>query len=318
MELARVTEAAALTAGRWMGRDQKEAADQAAVDAMRQVLGSIEMEGEVVIGEGAKDLAPMLYTGEIVGRAPEPKVDIAVDPVDGTRLLASGMPNSIAVLAIAERGSMYRWEDIAYMDKIAVGPDARGTIDLRDTPAQNLTRIAEAKGRKVDDLTVVVLDRPRHQQLILEIRDAGARLKLILDGDVAGALMSTMDGTGIDAMMGIGGSPEAVIAACALKCVGGDMQCRVWPRNDEERALAIERNIDLERVWEIDDLVQGDEAFFAATGITDGELLDGVHYGSKAATTHSLVMRATSGTVRYIQSTHRLEKLKTLRQMPWD
>ncbi len=318
MELARVTEAAALTAGRWMGRDQKEAADQAAVDAMRQVLGSIEMEGEVVIGEGAKDLAPMLYTGEIVGRAPEPKVDIAVDPVDGTRLLASGMPNSIAVLAIAERGSMYRWEDIAYMDKIAVGPDARGTIDLRDTPAQNLTRIAEAKGRKVDDLTVVVLDRPRHQQLIREIRDAGARLKLIIDGDVAGALMSAMEGTGIDAMMGIGGSPEAVIAACALKCVGGDMQCRVWPRNDEERALAIERNIDLERVWEIDDLVQGDEAFFAATGITDGELLDGVHYGAKAATTHSVVMRATSGTVRYIHSMHRLEKLKTLRQMPWD
>ncbi|MDQ3655820.1 MAG: class II fructose-bisphosphatase [Chloroflexota bacterium] len=318
MELARVTEAAALTAGRWMGRDQKEAADQAAVDAMRQVLGSIEMEGEVVIGEGAKDHAPMLYTGEIVGRASEPKVDIAVDPVDGTRLLASGMPNSIAVLAIAERGSMYRWEDIAYMDKIAVGPDARGTIDLRDTPAQNLTRIAEAKGRKVDDLTVVVLDRPRHQQLIREIRDAGARLKLIIDGDVAGALMSTMEGTGIDAMMGIGGSPEAVIAACALKCVGGEMQCRVWPRNDEERALAVARNIDLDRVWEIDDLVQGDEAFFAATGITDGELLDGVHYGSKAATTHSVVMRATSGTVRYIHSTHRLEKLKTLQQMPWD
>lgn len=318
MELARVTEAAALTAGRWMGRDQKEAADQAAVDAMRQVLDTIEMEGEVVIGEGEKDHAPMLYTGEIVGRASSPKVDIAVDPVDGTRLLASGMPNSIAVLAIAERGAMYRWEDIAYMDKIAVGPDARGTIDLRDTPAENLARIAEAKDRKIDDLTVIVLDRPRHQQLIREIRDAGARLKLILDGDVAGALMSTMEGTGIDAMMGIGGSPEAVIAACALKCVGGEMQCRVWPRNDEERALAIERNIDLERVWEIDDLVRGDEAFFAATGITNGELLDGVHYGAKGATTHSLVMRATSGTIRYIQSTHRLEKLKTLQQMPWD
>ncbi len=318
MELARVTEAAALTAGRWMGRDQKEAADQAAVDAMRQVLETIEMEGEVVIGEGEKDNAPMLYTGEILGRAQSPKVDIAVDPVDGTRLLASGMPNSIAVLAIAERGSMYRWEDIAYMDKIAVGPDARGAIDLRDTPAENLARIAKAKGRRVDDLTIVVLDRPRHQQLIHEIRDAGARLKLILDGDVAGALMSTMDGTGIDAMMGIGGSPEAVIAACALKCVGGEMQCRVWPRNEEERALAVERNIDLDRVWAIEDLVQGDEAFFAATGITDGELLDGVHYGAKGATTHSLVMRATSGTVRYIQSTHRLEKLETIRQTPWD
>jgi len=318
MELARVTEAAALTAGRWMGRDQKEAADKAAVDSMRQVLGTIEMEGEVVIGEGEKDEAPMLYSGEILGSAPEPKVDIAVDPVDGTRLLAKGMPNAIAVLAIAERGALYKWEHIAYMEKIAVGPSAYGAIDLRDSPTENLKRIAAAKGRRVNDLTVVVLDRPRHEDLIAEIRDAGARLKLIIDGDVAGALMSAMSGTGIDAVMGIGGSPEAVIAACALKCVGGDMQCRLWPRNDEERALVAQNTIDVDRVWGIDDLVKGEEAFFAATGITDGELLDGVHYGKWGASTHSLVMRARSGTVRYINSTHRLEKLETLEHVPWD
>jgi fructose-1,6-bisphosphatase II len=318
MELARVTEAAALTAGRWMGRDQKENADQAAVDAMRQVLNTIEMEGEVVIGEGEKDEAPMLYSGEIVGCAQEPKVDIAVDPVDGTRLLAKGMPNAIAVLAIAERGAMYKWEHIAYMEKIAVGPAARGAIDLRDSPTENLIRIAEKTGRKVNDLTVVVLDRPRHDDLIAEIRDAGARLKMIMDGDVAGGLMAAMTGTGIDALMGIGGSPEAVITACALKCVGGDMQCRLSPRNDEERAHAVAEKIDVDRVWGIDDLAAGEEAFFAATGITDGELLDGVHYGKWGASTHSLVMRARSGTVRYINSTHRLEKLETLETIPWD
>lgn len=318
MELARVTEAAALTAGRWMGRDQKESADQAAVDAMRQVLNSIEMEGLVVIGEGEKDEAPMLYSGELVGAASEPKVDIAVDPIDGTRLLAKGMPNAIAVLAIAERGAMYQWEHMAYMEKIAVGPAARGSIDLRDSPTDNLKRIAKVTGRRVQDLTVVVLDRPRHDDLIAEIRDAGARLKLIIDGDVAGALMAGMADTNIDALMGIGGSPEAVIAACALKCMGGEMQCRLWPRNDEERALAAEKNIDTERVWGIDDLASGDEAFFAATGITDGELLEGVHYGKHAATTHSLVMRARSGTVRRIHSTHRLEKLESLDTIPWD
>lgn len=318
MELARVTEAAALNAGRWMGRDQKIEADRAAVDAIRQVLSTIEIEGEVVIGEGEKDEAPMLYHGEILGSAKEPKVDIAVDPIDGTRLLAKGMPNAIVVLAIAERGAMYKWEHISYMDKIAVGPGARGAIDLRDSPAENLKRIAEAKRRKVQDMTVVVLDRPRHEELIREIRDAGARLKLIIDGDVAGALMSAMDGTGIDAVMGIGGSPEAVIAACALKCVGGDMQCRLVPRNEDEAKLAIEHNIDLERIWGIDDLVKGDEAFFAATGITDGELLDGVHYGRWGASTHSLVMRAKTGTIRYIKSTHALDKLGTLENIPWD
>lgn len=318
LELVRVTEAAALMSGRWMGRGQKEAADQAAVDAMRQVLGSIEMEGEVVIGEGEKDQAPMLYYGERVGRAEYPKVDIAVDPVDGTRLLAHGMPNSICVLAIAERGALYKWEHISYMDKIAVGPDVKGVIDLNSSVAENLQRVAEAKKRKVDDLTVVILDRPRHEQLIRDVRDAGARLRLIVDGDVAGALMAAMHGTGIDVLMGTGGSPEAVIGACALKCVGGDMQCRLYPRNDDERAIAEKNDIDLTRIYGIDDLVGGDDVFFAATGITDGELLDGVHYGADGATTHSLVMRAVTGTVRYIHSTHRLEKLQALRHMPFD
>jgi fructose-1,6-bisphosphatase II len=318
LELARVTEAAALMSARWMGRGNKEAADQAAVDAMRRVLDTIEMEGEVVIGEGEKDEAPMLYYGERVGRATHPRVDIAVDPVDGTRLLALGMPNSICVLAIAERGAMYKWEHISYMEKIAVGPDAKGTIDLDSSVADNLRRVAEAKKRNVDDLTIVVLDRPRHEQLIRDIREAGARLRLIPDGDVAGALMAAMHGTGIDVLMGTGGSPEAVIAACALKCVGGDMQCRLWPRNEDERTIAETNHIDLTRIFGIDDLVGGDDVFFAATGITDGELLDGVHYGADGATTHSLVMRAFTGTVRYIHSTHRLEKLRTIRHMPFD
>jgi len=318
LELARVTEAAALMAGRWMGRNQKEQADAAAVDAMRQVLGTLEMCGEVVIGEGEKDKAPMLYFGERLGRADRPEVDIAVDPVDGTRLLALGMPNAICVLAIAERGALYSWEHIAYMEKIAVGPEAKGAIDLNAPVATNLRNIADAKGRKVDDLTVVILDRPRHEDLIRDVRSAGARLKLITDGDVAGALMAAMENTGIDALMGIGGSPEAVIGACALKCVGGDMQCRLWARNDEERALAEEKAVDLERVYGIDDLVGGDDVFFAATGITDGELLDGVHYRAQSATTHSLVMRAVSGTVRYVHTTHRLDKLSNLANIHFD
>lgn len=317
LELARVTEAAALRAGRWMGRNQKEQADAAAVDAMRQVLNTIEMCGEVVIGEGEKDKAPMLYFGERLGRGDHPEVDIAVDPVDGTRLLALGMPNAICVLAIAERGALYSWEHIAYMEKIAVGPDAKGSIDLNASVETNLQNIADAKGRKIDDLTVVILDRPRHEHLIRDVRSAGARLKLITDGDVAGALMAAMDNTGIDALMGIGGSPEAVIGACALKCVGGDMQCRLWARN-EELALAREKSVDLERIFGIDDLVGGDDVFFAATGITDGELLDGVHYLAQSATTHSLVMRAVSGTVRYIRSTHRLDKLSNLTNIQFD
>ncbi|MDP8909805.1 MAG: class II fructose-bisphosphatase [Chloroflexota bacterium] len=318
MELARVTEAAALMAGRWMGRGDKEAADQAAVDAMRQVLDTIQMAGEVVIGEGDKDEAPMLYTGERVGCADEPKVDIAVDPIDGTRLLALGMPNSITVVAVAEHDSLYQWQDIAYMEKIAVGPEAAGAIDIRLSVTENLENIARATKRDVQDLTVVVLDRPRHEGIISDVRRAGARIKLIADGDVAGALMAAMPGTGIDLLMGIGGSPEAVIAACALKCVGGDMQCRLWPRNDEERERAVTQNIDLDRVLTLDDLVASDNVLFAATGITDGELLEGVGYFADGATTHSLVMRARSGTIRYIHSTHRLSKLRSYSPIPFD
>ncbi len=312
MELARVTEAAALMAARWMGRGMKEASDQSAVDAMREVLNSIEMEGLVVIGEGEKDRAPMLYDGEIVGNAKYPKVDIAVDPIDGTRLLAEGMPNSVCVLAIAERGSMYRWQHIAYMEKIAVGPEAAGAIDLNASVAENLKNVARKKKSDVDDLTVVILDRPRHKQLIQDVRDAGSRIKLIADGDVAGALMAAMSGTGIDVLMGIGGAPEAVIAACALKCTGGDMQCRLSPRNDEERALARRDNIDLTKIFTLDEMVGGNDVFFAATGITDGELLNGVKYLPDGARTHTLVMRGFSGTVREIRSTHQLTKLKTL------
>ena len=318
MELARVTEAAALMAGRWMGRGMKEASDQAAVDAMRAVLNTIEMEGVVVIGEGEKDKAPMLYDGETVGRAEFPKVDIAVDPIDGTRLLAEGMPNSVCVLAIAERGTMYQWQHIAYMEKIAVGPDAAGAIDLDATVAENLNNVARKKGVDTDSLTVVILDRPRHKQLIQEVRDAGARIKLIADGDVAGALMAAMSGTGIDVLMGIGGAPEAVIAACALKCTGGDMRCRLWARNDEEREIAAANNIDLGKIFSLNDLVGGNDVFFAATGITDGELLDGVKYLPDGARTHSLVMREVSGTVREIRSTHQLSKLKLLEHMPFD
>jgi fructose-1,6-bisphosphatase II len=318
LELARCTEAAALTAGRWMGRGDKEAADQAAVDAMRRVLNTIEMDALVVIGEGEKDEAPMLYAGERLGCADSPKVDIAVDPVEGTRLLAQGMPNALCVIAVAERGSFYGWQHIAYMEKIAVGPAARGAIDITRSVAENLNAVADAEGRSVHELTVVILDRPRHESLIQEVREAGARIKLITDGDVAGALMAAMDNTGIDVLMGVGGSPEAVIAAAALKCAGGDMQCRLWPRNAEERRRVEEQDIDVSRVFSMDDLVACDDVFFAATGITDGELLEGVSYFHDGATTHSLVMRAVSGTVRYIHSTHQLAKLRALHHFPFD
>jgi len=309
LELARVTEAAAIRAGRWMGRGEKELADQAAVDAMRQVLGTIEMEGMVVIGEGAKDEAPMLYEGEIVGRASEPKMDIAVDPIDGTRLIAQGMPNSIAVMALAERGALYQWQNVAYMEKIAVGPDAAGVIDLNAPVATNLARVAAAKGVDIADLAVVTLDRPRHEGIIREVREAGARVRLIPDGDVIAALMTSMPGTGIDLLMGIGGSPEAVIAACALKCAGGEMQCRLWPRNDEERAHVAANDIDVTRIYGVDDLVRGEDVYFAATGITDGVLLEGVRYSAGEAHTSTLVMRAMTGTVRRINSSYQTSKL---------
>lgn len=318
LELARVTEAAALLAARWMGRGDKNAADQAAVDAMRYVLGTIQMDGIVVIGEGEKDEAPMLYVGEQVGNAEHPKVDIAVDPIDGTRLTSLGMPNAISVVAVAERGALFASPDIMYMEKIAVGPDAIDAIDLNDDVETNLTRVAKAKGKSLNDLTVVVLDRPRHEELIREIRAAGARIKMIPDGDVAGALMTAMPGTGIDVLMGIGGAPEAVIAACALKCAGGEIQTRLWPRNDQERQVVVEKEIDVSKVLGCNDLVAGEEAFFSATGITDGELVQGVHYHGATATTETLVMRNRSGTVRRIQATHRFSKLREISRFSYE
>ena len=309
-DLARVTEAAALAAGRWVGRGDKEAADQAAVDAMRLVLNHIDMDGIVVIGEGEKDEAPMLFNGEKLGTGVPPEVDIAVDPIDGTTLTAKGLPGALSVVALAERGTMYNPSHLVYMNKIAVGPEARDMIDINAPVAVNIRRVARALRKEPRDITVMVLDRPRHAQLISEIRSTGARILLISDGDVAAAIATAQEESGVDMMMGIGGSPEAVISAAALKCMGGDMQCKLWPRNDQERQLAIEEGMDLDRVLTIDDLVQGDNVFFAATGITSGALLRGVRYFGGGATTQSLVMRSRSGTIRMINSRHRLEKLR--------
>jgi fructose-1,6-bisphosphatase II len=309
LELVRVTEAAALAAGRWMGRGQKEAADQAAVDAMRMVLNTIPMDGVVVIGEGAKDKAPMLFEGEHLGSAEEPKTDIAVDPIDGTRLLSQGMANSIATVAVAERGTMFESPYIAYMDKIAVGVDAAEAIDINAPVETNLTNIARALKRDVRDLAVVMLERPRHNELAEQVRKAGARIRFITDGDVAGAVMAATPGTGIDVLMGIGGAPEAVVAASAIRCLGGQMQCKLWPRNDEEWAAVKRHGLDVERVLSAEDLVRGDDVFFAATGITDGELLKGVHYFGDGATTQSIVMRSRSGTIRKVDAIHRPSKL---------
>lgn len=317
LELVRVTEAAAMTAARWMGRGDKEGADQAAVDAMRFMLSTVEMDGIVVIGEGEKDEAPMLYNGERVGTGRPPQVDVAVDPIDGTRLLSLGRSNALSVVAISERGTMFNPGKVVYMQKIAVGPAAKGVIDIEAPVQENLRRIAEAKGMHVFDLTVVVLDRPRHQKLIQEIREAGARIRLISDGDVAGALMTAMEGTGVDVLMGIGGTPEGVIAACALKCLGGEIQGKLWPRNEEEIRWAAENGLDVNQVLTTDDLVRGDNVFFAATGITDGELLRGVHYFGGGAKTHSLVMRGRSGTIRYIEATHRWDKLSRISRIAY-
>jgi fructose-1,6-bisphosphatase II len=318
MELVRTTEAAALAAGRWMGRGDRNRADQAAVDAMRLMLNSVRMDGVVVIGEGEKDEAPMLYNGERLGTGDPPQVDIAVDPIEGTRLLALGRPNAIAVVALSEQGTMYFPRHIVYMEKIAVGPEAVGFIDINAPVRDNLLRIAKAKSCDVDDLTVMILDRPRHEQLISEARESGARISLITDGDVAGAMNTVIEGTGIDVLMGVGGSPEAVIAACALKCLGGDMQCKLWPRNEQERQKALDEGLDLEQVLTIDDLVSGDNIFVAATGITHGDLLDGVQYTGDGAKTHSLSMRSRSGTVRHIKASHRWSKLMKVSHVPYN
>src|SRR6185503_422530 len=286
LELVRVTEAAALAAGRFMGRADKEAGDRAAVDAMRLVLNTVEMDGVVVIGEGEKDEAPMLYNGEVLGTGSEPKIDIAVDPIDGTRLLALGKANSLATVALADRGSMFNPGPIVYMSKIAVGPEACGKIDIMASTLDNLRSVALAKGKDVSDLTIVVLEGPRHDQIISEIRQAGARIRLITDGDVAGSLMTAWPDSGVDMLMGIGGTPEGVLAACALKAMGGEIQGQLKPRTDDEARRAREMGYDLDKVLTIDDLVRSDNVFFAATGITDGELLDGVKYYGDGARTH--------------------------------
>jgi len=309
MDLVRCTEAAALRAARLMGRGDKNAADQAAVDAMRFALDAVPMDGVVVIGEGEKDEAPMLYIGEKVGTGDPPAVDVAVDPVEGTTLLAEGMPGAIAVVAVAEQGSLYHWSGIAYMDKLAVGPQARGAIDINAPVAENIRNVARALKKEVEDITVVVLDRPRHKELIRQIRETGARIKLILHGDVSAGIMTAIEDPPADILMGIGGAPEAVITACAMKCLGGEIQCKLWPRNDDERALAAANSIDLERVYCTSDLVRSENVFFAATGITDGEFLRGVRYFSGGARTYSVVMRAVSGTVRFIESRHDWTKL---------
>ena len=308
LELVRVTEAAAMGAGRWIGRGDKNAADQAAVDAMRAMLDTVAMSGVVVIGEGEKDEAPMLYNGEEIGEGGA-EVDVAVDPLEGTRLTALGQPNAIAVIAASDRGSMFFPGAAVYMEKIAVGSDAVHAIDINATPTENVNAVAKAKGRRVTDLRVVVLERDRHDDLIGELRQAGARVALIRDGDVAPAIACARPGTGVDMLYGIGGTPEGVISASALKCVGGGMQGKLWPRNDEERQALADSGYDINRILTTDDLVQSDNVFVAATGVTTGALLQGVRYVRDGAITDSLVMRSRSGTVRRIEARHQLSKL---------
>jgi fructose-1,6-bisphosphatase II len=309
LELVRVTEAAALAAGRYMGRGDKIAADRAAVDAMRVVLNSIAMNAIIVIGEGEKDQAPMLYNGERVGTGEGPAMDIAVDPIDGTRPLANGTWNAIATVALAPRGTMFNPGPFLYMNKIAVGPQARGAVDIEAPVEHNLRAIANATGKRIEDLTVVILDRPRHNELIAEVRRCGARIRLIQDGDVAGALMTAWPDSGIDVLMGIGGTPEGVLAACALRAMGGEIQGKLYARNPEELQRGREMGYDFEKVLTIDDLVASDDVFFAATGITDGEFLRGVKYYGNGARTDSIVVRGLTGTVRQIIATHRWDKL---------
>ena len=310
LELVRVTEAAALAGSRWMGRGDKEGADGAAVDAMRHVLNSVPMDGVVVIGEGEKDEAPMLFNGEAIGDGSPPQTDIAVDPIDGTTLTALGRGNALAVIAVSERGTMFDPGPCVYMEKIAVGPEAKGRVSLELSVTENLQAVAAAKGESVREVTAVVLDRPRHDELVAEIRGAGARIRLIPDGDVAGAISTAWPDSGADILFGIGGTPEGVITAAALKCMGGEQQGRLWPRNDDERQAAIDAGYDLDRVLSIDDMVAGDNCFFAATGITDGELLKGVHFAGDSVFTESLVMRSKSGTVRVVNGRHKAAKLK--------
>lgn len=309
LDLARVTETAAMAAARYQGRGDKEAADQAAVDGMRAHLGTLSLDGIVVIGEGEKDRAPMLHNGERVGSGEGNPVDIAVDPVDGTTLTAAGMPGALAVIAVAERGTMFFPGPMVYMDKIAVGPSARGSIDLDAPVAHNLMKVAAARGDDVNDLTVMILDRPRNQPYIDAVREAGARIRLIRDGDVSGAIATASPESGIDMLLGIGGTPEGVLAAAAMRCMGGEIQGRLWARDDEDRANAANDGFDLDQVLGTHDLVGGTNVSFAATGITGGEFLRGVTFTGKGATTHSVMMRSKTGSVRYMTAFHNLNKL---------
>ena len=310
LEIVRVTEAASLAAARWVGRGDKIAADQAAVDAMRLMLDTVSMDGVVVIGEGEKDEAPMLYNGEKVGNGNGPAVDVAVDPIDGTRLTSVGQPNALSVVAVAERDSMFFPGAAVYMEKVAVGPGAVAALDITAPPGENVRRVARAKGVRPEDITVVILDRNRHEGIVKDCREAGARVFLITDGDVAPAIAAARPDSGIDMLMGIGGTPEGVIAACALKCMGGDMQGRLYPRGDEEREKLEAAGFDIGEVLTLENLVSGKDVFFAATGITSGSLLRGVHYDPGGATTYSMVMRSRSGTVRYVEAHHEFEKLE--------
>jgi fructose-1,6-bisphosphatase II len=318
LELVRVTEAAAMAAGRWVGRGDKNGADGAAVRAMRNLVHTVSMNGVVVIGEGEKDEAPMLFNGERIGDGTGPECDIAVDPIDGTTLTAKGMPNAIAVLAAADRGTMFDPSAVFYMDKLVTGPEAADYVDINAPVSVNIRRVAKAKRSTPEDVTVVILDRPRHDGLIKEVRETGARIKLISDGDVAGSILALREGTGIDLLLGIGGTPEGIISACAVKCLGGTIQGKLWPKDDEERQRALDAGHDLDRVLTTDDLVSGENVFFVATGITDGELLRGVRYRSETATTDSIVMRSKSGTVRRIDSVHRLSKLRAYSSVDFD
>ncbi len=310
MELVRVTEAAALAAGRWIGRGDKNAADQAAVDAMRLMIDTVSMAGVVVIGEGEKDEAPMLFNGEQVGDGDGPATDVAVDPIDGTRLTSVGQPNALAVIALAPRGAMFFPGAALYMEKLATGPEAADVIDIEAPVAENIRQVAKAKGKRPEEVTVTILDRDRHTDTIAQIREIGARVFLITDGDVAGAIVAATPRTEVDLLVGIGGTPEGVVAAAALKCLGGAIQGRLFPRNDDERHALLDDGYDLDRVLHTDDLVASDDCFFAATGITDGYLLNGVKYWPDGASTHSMVMRSRSGTVRYVSSEHSFEKLE--------
>ena len=312
LELVRVTESAAMAAGRWIGRGDKIAADQAAVDGMRLMLDTVSMSGVVVIGEGEKDEAPMLYNGEEIGSGVGSEVDVAVDPLEGTRLTAEGQPNAIATIACSDRGTMFFPGAAVYMDKIACGPEAADAIDIEAPPGENVKRVAKAKGVKPSDVTVVVLDRDRHADLIAALRQVEAKVMLIRDGDVAPAIAAAQPGTGVDLLMGIGGTPEGVLSAAALKCVGGTLQGKLWPRHDEERQELVDAGYDLDRVLTVDDLVGGDNVFFAATGVTTGALLRGVRYEPRGAVTDSIVMRSRSGTVRRVEARHAFEKLEHL------